>query len=303
MPPPTIDGVADLLFPVGDRTLDVAVRGPHGAAALVYHHGTPGWRQPPAPLVAAAGRRGLRLVSWSRPGYARSTRQPGRTVADVAGDLRAVLDHLGIDRAHVVGWSGGGPHALASAVLAPDRVSGALLLAGVAPYSADGLDWSAGMGADNLAEFGAAREGETALRAHLEAAHDELADVTGEELTASLASLIPAVDVAALAGGGLADDLAASFRGAISRGVDGWLDDDLAFVSPWGFDPTAPGAPVHVWQGDADLMVPFAHGEWLAGRVPGARGRLLSGEGHVSLLADHADEALEALLGGCLDPG
>lgn len=295
---PTIDGVADLLLPVGDRTLDVAVWGPHHGAALVYHHGTPGWRLPPAPVVAAARRRGLRLVSWSRPGYARSTRQPGRTVADVVADLRAVLDHLGIDRAHVVGWSGGGPHALAGAVLAPDRVAGALLLAGVAPSSADGLDWTAGMGADNIAEFGAARAGEGPLRAFLEAAHDELAAVTGDELAASLASLLPAVDLASLERDGLADDLAAGFRGAISSGVDGWLDDDLAFVSPWGFDPTEPRAPVHVWQGDADLMVPFAHGEWLAGRVPGARARLLPGEGHLSLVADRVDEALDALLRG-----
>ncbi|MEZ5092349.1 alpha/beta fold hydrolase [Nocardioides sp.] len=297
--------MTELLLPVGDRVLDVAVHGrTDGTEAasdqgvLVYHHGTPGWRVPPAPVVAAAARRGLRLVSWSRPGYAASTRDPGRTVAEVVGDLRAVLDHLGVERAHVMGWSGGGPHALASACLAPDRVAGALLLAGVAPYDAAGLDWLAGMGDDNIAEFGAALEGEASLRALLEAARDELAEVTGTELVASLSTLLPEVDVAALGRDDLAEDLAASFRAAVSTGIDGWLDDDLAFVSPWGFDATAPEVPVHVWQGDADLMVPFDHGRWLAAEVAGATSRLLPGEGHVSIGADRVDEALDGLLSG-----
>ena len=197
-----------------------------------------------------------------------------------------------------MGWSGGGPHALASACLAPDRVAGALLLAGVAPYDAAGLDWLAGMGDDNIAEFGAALEGEASLRALLEAARDELAEVTGTELVASLSTLLPEVDVAALGRDDLAEDLAASFRAAVSTGIDGWLDDDLAFVSPWGFDATAPEVPVHVWQGDADLMVPFDHGRWLAAEVAGATSRLLPGEGHVSIVADRVDDALDGLLAG-----
>jgi pimeloyl-ACP methyl ester carboxylesterase len=299
----------DLLLPVGDRLLDVRLQGAADGPVLVYHHGTPGWRQPPAPIVAEALRRGLRLVSWSRPGYAGSTRQPGRTVADAATDLVTVLDALGIERVHVLGWSGGGPHALACAALAPDRVLGAALLASVAPYDAAGLDWLAGMGEDNLEEFGAAVAGEDALRGFLDAAREELAEVTGEQLVSAMSSLLPAVDVAVLAedglaadglaadgpgAGGLGDDLAESFRQAVSTGVDGWLDDDLAFTSPWGFDPTAAGAPVHVWQGDADLMVPFAHGQWLADRL-GPRAHLLAGEGHLSLVVESIGEVLDRL--------
>ena len=129
-------------------------------------------------------------------------------------------------------------------------------------------------------------------------AADHLKNTLDTELVASLSTLLPEVDVAALGRDDLAEDLAASFRAAVSTGIDGWLDDDLAFVSPWGFDATAPEVPVHVWQGDADLMVPFDHGRWLAAEVAGATSRLLPGEGHVSIGADRVDEALDGLLSG-----
>lgn len=281
------------------RTLDLTVTGPGDGPVLVFHHGTPGCGTPPTALVRAATAHGLRLVTWSRPGCAGSSRQPGRDVAAVAADLVAVLDHLAVGSAYVAGWSGGGPHALACATLAPDRVRGTLVIAGVAPYDAEGLDWMAGMGEDNVAEFGAALDGEATLRAFLEGAAAELGEVTGSDIVAGMQSLLPPVDVAALSGASgaeFAEDLAASFRAALSTGVDGWLDDDLAFTGPWGFEArTAPG-PVHLWQGSDDLMVPFAHGEWLAGHLPRATAHLLEGEGHVSLASGRLDEMLEVLL-------
>lgn len=287
-----------LTLPDG-RALDVTVTGPDEGPVLVFHHGTPGCGVPLTSLVRTAAARGLRLVTWSRPGYAGSQRHAGRDVAAVASDLRAVLDQLGVAAAYVAGWSGGGPHALACATLAPDRVLATLVVAGVAPFDAAGLDWLAGMGEDNIAEFGATLAGEAPLRAFLEAAAAELGEVTGEEIVAGMQSLLPAVDVAALsgaAGAAFADDLAASFRTALSTGVDGWLDDDLAFVTPWGFDPAAAPGPVHLWQGTDDLMVPFAHGEWLAGHLPGATTHLLPGEGHVSLVSGRMAEMVEVLL-------
>jgi len=93
--------------------------------------------------------------------------QPGRRVVDVVGDTKAVIDHLGVDRCFIAGWSGGGPHALACAARLAEA-AGALVIAGVAPYGAEGLDWMAGMGEDNVEEFGAAIEGEEPLRRYLE---------------------------------------------------------------------------------------------------------------------------------------
>lgn len=280
------------------RRLEVSVAGPADGPVLVYLHGTPGSASVPPALRRAVLDRGLRLVSWARPGYASSTRQPGRGVGDVAADLAEVLDGLGVERAHVAGWSGGGPHALACASLAPDRVTGTLVVAGVAPYDADGLEWLAGMGEDNLVEFGAALDGEPALRAFLEAAREEMAGVTGAELSQALASLVSEADLAALEDGELGDGLAESFRDALSAGVDGWLDDDLAFTRPWGFDPADVPGPVHLWQGHQDLMVPPGHGRWLASRLPGARVHLEPEEGHLSLVAGRAAEMVERLLAG-----
>jgi pimeloyl-ACP methyl ester carboxylesterase len=73
-------------------------------------------------------------------------------------------------------------------------------------------------------------------------------------------------------------------RRALSAGVAGWRDDDLAFVKPWGFDLEEIVVPVSIWQGAHDRMVPFAHGEWLAAHVPGARAHLHDDEGHLSLI-------------------
>lgn len=297
-----IPPATSLALPDG-RTLELTVTGSGADPVLAFHHGTPGCGRPFGGLRDAAVARGWRLVTWSRPGYAGSTRLAGRSVADVAADYVAVLDHLGADRAHVAGWSGGGPHALACAALAPDRVAGTLVVAGVAPYPAEGrtgdLDWLDGMGGDNLAEFGAALSGEGALRAFLEQAAQGLRGLTGAQVTAALATLASERDVAALAEDpAFADDLATSFDVGTGAGVDGWLDDDLAFVTDWGFDLAGLPDGVHLWQGSADRMVPFAHGRWLAEHVLRARARLEPDEGHISLMTARLGEMLDVLADG-----
>jgi pimeloyl-ACP methyl ester carboxylesterase len=256
--------------------------------------GTPSAGIPFEPVVAEVARRGLRFVTYSRPGYAGSTRREGRTVADCAEDVAAIANALGLERIHVVGWSGGGPHALACAALLPDRVAGAATLDGVAPGAADGLDWLAGMARENLDEFGAAREGPDALRRFLEPRARPRVDVTGERLAAELGGLLTEVDRQALAGP-FADFLAATDRAAVSTGVWGWLDDDLAFARDWGFALADVDVPVHVWHGRHDVMVPPAHGLWLADNVPGAELRLLEDEGHLSLVG-RFDMVVEELL-------
>jgi pimeloyl-ACP methyl ester carboxylesterase len=205
-----------------------------------------------------------------------------------------VLDHLGVDTCLVAGWSGGGPHALATGALLADRVRGVLCIAGVAPYDAEGLDFLAGMGADNIEEFGAALKGEDALRAWLDNVRPELVAVTPDDVAASLDTLLPPVDEAVVTGE-FAEHLAESFRQAVSAGVDGWLDDDLAFTRPWGFDLGAITVPTYLWQGSDDLMVPFAHGQWLAERIPGVTAHLEPGEGHLSVALGSMDRMLDEL--------
>jgi pimeloyl-ACP methyl ester carboxylesterase len=141
------------------------------------------------------------------------------------------------------------------------------------------------MGPENVAEFQAALAGAEALASFLEPAARELASVTGADVAAGLGDLASAADKAALTGE-YGDYLAASFRAAVARGVAGWRDDDLAFTADWGFTMTEAGqsAPVAVWQGDQDMMVPYAHGQWLAAHIPGARAHLLAGEGHLTLM-------------------
>jgi pimeloyl-ACP methyl ester carboxylesterase len=276
------------------RELEVEVSGPDGGPVLVFHHGTPGGSEQMRAMARAAEARGLRLVTWSRPGYGASTRQAGRSVADVVADTAAVLDHLGAESCLVAGWSGGGPHALACGALLPDRVRGVLCIAGVAPYAAEGLDFLAGMGEDNIEEFGAALEGEHTLRPWLDAQRPEMLELTADAVADSLGNLVPPVDVAVLTGE-FAEDLASEFRQALSVGVDGWLDDDLAFTRPWGFELADIAVPTYLWQGSDDLMVPFAHGRWLAGRIPGVTAHLEQGEGHLSIGIGALDRMLDEL--------
>jgi pimeloyl-ACP methyl ester carboxylesterase len=267
------------------RNLEYLVAGPADGTPLVFHHGTPFAALLFEPMVAAATRHGLRTVVYSRPGYAGSSPRPDRTIASVAEDVTALLAELEADRFLTVGWSGGGPHALACAALLPGRCLAAATVAGVAPYSAEGLDWLDGMGAENVEEFAAATAGEQPLTAYLSAQVDSLATVRGDQIAAALGDLVSEVDRRALSDE-FADYSAAAFRKAVSAGIAGWRDDDLAFVRDWGFDLAAVRAPVSIWQGAEDRMVPFAHGRWLADRVPGASVHLHPAEGHLSLMLD-----------------
>jgi pimeloyl-ACP methyl ester carboxylesterase len=267
------------------RQLEALVNGPPDGLTVVLQNGTPAGLMAAPAIAAAAAERGLRLVLYARPGYETSTPVTGRRVADAAADLGAVLDALGAAEFVTVGWSGGGPHALACAALLPGRCLAAATMAGAAPHQAEGLNWWQGMGAENLEEFRAALAGPEALTSFLEPAAREMASLTGAVVMAGLGGLASAADTAAVTGD-FADYLAASFRAAVAGGVAGWRDDDLAFVTDWGFTmaDAGAGAPVAVWQGDQDLMVPWSHGQWLAAHIPGARAHLLPGEGHLTLV-------------------
>ena len=275
------------------RRLDLRVSGPAGGFPLVFHHGTPGAATPIRVRERAAHARGLRLVTTSRPGYGDSTPQPGRSVVDVVADTAAVLAAIGAGRCLIAGWSGGGPHALAcGARLA--ATAAVLVIAGIAPYGAAGLDYMAGMGYDNIVEISTALKGEHQLRPYLLDQREQLKDATDADLVASLDTVLPDVDRAVLTGE-FGEDMAANFREAMRMGVEGWLEDDIAFTRPWGFGLEEISVPVMIWQGSADLMVPFSHGQWLASQLPGASAHLEEGEGHLSVGLGAFDRMLDEL--------
>ncbi len=266
----TIDGP-------GGRALRVVEAGDPDGVAVLAHHGTPG-----AGLIldawdADAAERGIRLVSYHRPGYGGSARDPERTVASAARDAEAIADALGFDRFGTWGASGGGPHALACAALLDGRVVACATIASIAPPVED-LDFFAGMG--DRRELEAAFAGERELRELVDAMRAGMLDGDAEGLDA----VFTPGDIAVL-GGPLGTFLAEGFKAGIAEGADGWVDDDLAFASPWGFDPGEIAVPVQVWQGRQDKLVPYAHGIWLARRLPRADQRMSPDDGHLTLLA------------------
>ena len=279
------------------RRVQVLAEGPGDGLPLVTHHGTPGgglvtYRTKTEAELA----RGMRSIHFSRPGYGDSTPRPGRSVADVAGDVAEILDALGAETFITWGASGGGPHALACAALLPGRCLAAATIAGPAPRDAAGLDWLAGMGPENIEEFRTAERGEADLTAFLEKEAGGLGAVTGAGIVEGLGGLIGDVDKAVLTGE-YADYQASALKAAVRSGIAGWRADDLAFISDWGFSfGVDGGASVAVWHGDQDRMVPFGHGQWLAAHVPGATAHLLPGEGHLSLAEHHYGEILDDLI-------
>ena len=279
------------------RVLDAWVDVRDGEKPLVFHFGTPSSGLPYAPFVELAHERGLGWVSWSRPGYGSSTRFEDRRVADIVTDARGVLSSIGASRAYILGWSGGGPHALACAALMPEQVMGVTCIAGVAPYDAAGLDFLEGMGEENIVEFGAAVQGPRALDEFLDQAWPLAREVAGTDVVKSLGDLVDDADKRALTGG-YADWLADNMRGGLRDSYGGWMDDDLALVAPWGFDLNSFEVPVHIWQGDCDRMVPFAHGQWLVRHCRRACPHLLEGHGHASIGVDQFGAILDEMLGG-----
>jgi pimeloyl-ACP methyl ester carboxylesterase len=271
------------------RTLAVEDDGDPSGRPVLVHLGTPNSRHLYPPNVTDAAARGLRLISWDRPGYGGSTPRPGRTIADVAADARAICEALGVGPVGMWGISGGGPHVLACAALLPDLVVAAASLASPAPYPAEGIDWFAGMGQDNADDFRLTLSDKAAARAKVDSQREQEIAATAGDLADLLKTLLTPTDRAVLTGD-VAEYLVYSSREGLAPGSEGLWDDSLAMAEPWGFDLADISVPVLVMHGRHDQFVPFSHGEWLAGRIPGAEARLLDHDGHLTLLVHRIGE-------------
>jgi pimeloyl-ACP methyl ester carboxylesterase len=278
-----------------DRALQVLEGGDRNGSPVLVHNGTPNSRLLFGPDVARAERQGIRLISYDRPGYGGSTSQPGRSVADCAEDVRAIAAALEIERLAVWGISGGGPHAIASAALLPDLVPAVAVLASIAPWKAPGLDYFAGMGEINVEDTLLMLEDPVAARAKCESDRLEMLAITPDALIEYLSTLLTPVDAAALTGD-LAQYLVDSTRLGLAPGSDGWWQDGVACLEPWGFELDSIRTPVLLCHGRQDRFVPFAHGEWLSRQIPGVQAELSDDDGHLTLTMRHLDHVHAWLL-------
>jgi pimeloyl-ACP methyl ester carboxylesterase len=265
------------------RTLAIAEWGDPSGVPVLRFHGTPGCRLNRPSEEQEVRDLGLRVVTYDRPGYGRSSRDRGRSVVDCVADVEAIADALGIEQFVATGSSGGGPHALALAARLPERVLRVLCIVCVAPFDADGLDWFAGMDPENVTEIGWAFDGERRLTTELtrEAAQTQ-ARVADDPSKMLDGFQLPESDVAILADRRFQRVISEATAEMFATGPFGWVDDDLAFVKPWGFDVGEITVPVELYYGTSDVLVPAAHGEWLARHIPTATAFAEEHMGHMT---------------------
>jgi pimeloyl-ACP methyl ester carboxylesterase len=284
----------DLLLRDG-RTLRIAEGGDPGGRPIIALHTCPGSKLLYGAHLADATRRRIRLISYDRAGYGGSTPRPGRAVVDEASDVRAVADHLGIDRFAVWGHSKGGSFALACAAVLPERVVAVASIAAVAPYPAEGLDWFAGVDEAIVAEFHLFTNDPAAWKRKLTQEVKEMREVTEEQLFESLFGTSSDADRTVLTPELLAF-AHAQLQDGLSQGPDGYIEDSLSDIKPWGFDLHSIKVPVQLWHGTEDRLVPVSHAKWLAAHLPRADIHLVPGEGHISLFARRIPEVQEWLV-------
>ena len=273
------------------RKLEYFDNGVESAKAILFLHGTPGdataWKNW-LPEI-----REVRAISTTRPGYGNSDREAGRTVASDLINQQQILDHFGIKSFVSIGWSGGGPHSLN--MTREPRCKAAFTLAGVGEYGREDLDFLAGMGPENHEEFGAALKGEAEIREWMRVNGPALQKVSGSDFISAMGGLLGEADKAALTQE-VADASAGTFRSALAKGFDGWIDDDLAFIQPFGFELEKINKPVVLWQGNDDFMVPQAHSEWLHKHIPSSTLNFVPGHGHISLIEKYRQNIIEMAL-------
>jgi pimeloyl-ACP methyl ester carboxylesterase len=255
------------------RTLAYAIWGDPDGFPILTLHGTPGCRFNRWANEELYAELGACWVTHDRAGYGRSDRNHGRSVVDEAADVAALADELGFDRFGLTGGSGGGPHVLACAARLPERVIRATCSVGIAPFGSPGLekdDWLAGMDPENAKEVEWALAGEAVLTPNLEAEQKQVEERVAVDPSSVLDEFdLSDADRAALARPEAMQTIREAAQEQAVNGVGGWVDDDLAFFKPWGFDVGEVAVPVLIKYGLTDVLVPPAHGEWLAANVPG----------------------------------
>jgi pimeloyl-ACP methyl ester carboxylesterase len=271
------------------RQLQVLETGDPEGLPIITVHGTPLCRFVFPAHAADADAAGIRLISYDRPGYGRSTAAPGFRIAETARDVEAIADSLAIPKFAVWGFSGGGAPALSCAALLPNRVVAVASIGGLAPYPSSGWDWFEGMAPANADDFQLlVRDRGEWERQSLEDWHKAQAQ-SREEFRYGWVRLCSDRDLLAFSED-LVTFFAKSRSEAIQAGAEGWMGDSVAQISPWGFDVESIDVPVQIWHGEEDRFVPPSHGRWLGSRIPQADVHIPSNEGHLSIFSDRVPE-------------
>lgn len=230
---------------------------------LIYCHGMPGSRFEGALFARATAVRGMRLIALDRPGYGDTSPLPARALGDEVMDVEAVVDALKVSRFDVLGFSGGGPHAMACAARLSDRVRRVGLISTQAPLDrvgtegmADGFRQMWDLAAADFPAFEQALEGAVA------AAGDAYELLLGGA---------PPVDRAILQSDSVSDPYRQSLAEAMRQGLAGMFEDARALASPWSFDVTELGQSTSIWHGVGDTNVPIGMGRFLERSLPDAR--------------------------------
>jgi pimeloyl-ACP methyl ester carboxylesterase len=290
--PPRFEGALRLR---GGRRLGYAEFGPAGGRPLLWFHGTPGARRQIAPQARTlAHERGVRIVSVERPGVGESTPHVYGKLVEFAADIEQLCDALGIERFGVASLSGGGPYALACAHEMPARVVAVAVLGGVAP--AVGPDAARGGASGLIRVFGPwmrrTRQPVGGLLRGLVRVLEPFADPAVDLFARQMPSGDQRVFEDAAVRRMFVEDILLGSR----RNMQAICLDVVLFGRHWGFELADIDVPVHLWYGDADIIVPLHHGEHLAERIPGAQLRVRPGEGHLGGLGA-SREVFDAIFG------
>jgi pimeloyl-ACP methyl ester carboxylesterase len=285
---------------VGDRSVMVRDAGDPEGVPVVYFHGTPGSRLDVSFGDEPATGMGVRVISFDRPGYGRSDPGPF-SLSRIASDAEAIADGAGVGRFAALGWSGGGPFALAAAAVLGERVTRAGVVAADGPVqqvpgTRDRLDendllalsFLPGEPARAAGQFLAA--GAALIKMMMSARDDEQAYLSG------MAVLLGDADADVFCDPALRHCLFASQQEALRQGPMGMAWDQVAFVGPWDVDLAAVRCRVHLWYGERDPLAPPANGQWLRDHLADADLVIYSGEGHLVAMR-HWQQILHALTG------
>ena len=221
----------------------------------------------------------MRLIAIERPGIGDSTPHLYSRVLDWADDVRQVSETLGVERFGVVGLSGGGPYALACAHEMPERVAAAVVLGGVAP--AVGEDAAAGGISTLMRVFSPIfrrRYQRSGVRLRRLV---RLITPYADEATDLFASFMPPGDQRIFEDPRVREMFQDDLIGGGRRYMHAALLDVVQFGRPWGFSLRDIRVPAYLFYGDADNIVPLAHGEHMAKCIPGAELQIRPEEGHL----------------------
>lgn len=268
------------------RKLSYAEYGDPQGVPVFFFHGFPGSRYDGEYSGQVAAEMGIRLIAPDRPGMGHSDFQPYRRLLDWPADVGCLADALGLDKFGVLGYSGGGPHALACAFRIPDRLMTVGVMAGVGPVTEPGaLD---GMMRNNIQIFTLSRQVPWLL--NLIYRWNLTAD--GEKLMRAGMPQMAKPDQAAMQNPEVLRGMAKDYKEAFWQNPHGVVHEGGLFASDWGFKLSEIQARVYLWQGEEDTNVPVMMGRYQASQLPNCTAKYFAGEGHISIVTHHIREIL-----------